>query len=282
MSAPDYPQQIRQWRSQRIAQLLAPDGWLGVTGFGWLEPGANRIGSGAGNDIVFPGGPAHVGVVTLAADGAAWLTLAAGSNAEVDGERPCACEVRLFDDADPGRAPSVVRIGPTRLQLIHRDGRKGLRARDDTAAARVRFAGLGYFAIDPAWRVTADWLPFSTPCKLGMHRRLGTAGTVDVPGQARFSVHGRTHTLLPYRERPGAELLFVMADLTSGAQTCATARFLYAASPVDGKLVLDFNRAHNPPSAFTPYANCPVAPPENTLDLAVCAGEQRYRGHERA
>ena len=56
----DYPQQIRQWQAQRLADLLAPSSWLSLTGFGWLQPGDNRIGSAADNDIVFQNGPAHL------------------------------------------------------------------------------------------------------------------------------------------------------------------------------------------------------------------------------
>lgn len=273
----DYAQQIGQWRSQRLAELLAPSGWLSLTGFGWLAPGDNRVGSGAGNDIVLQGGPAHLGVVTLTQDGEVWIRLAAGSAAKVDGK--ALREARLFDDGGVGRTPSMVSFGTASLYVIHRDGRKALRARDDAAAGRVQFPGLDYFEIDPAWRVTADWMPYATPCKLSLHRRLGSVSTVDVPGKARFRLLGQTYTLLPYQEKPGGDLFFVLADQTSGEETYDKARFLYASAPVDGKLVLDFNKAHNPPSAFTPYANCPIAPPENTLALRVTVGEKRYRGH---
>jgi uncharacterized protein (DUF1684 family) len=275
--ASDYPQQIRQWQAHRLAQLLAPSGWLGLTGFGWLKPGANRIGSGADNDIVFQGGPAHLGVITLADSGVASLHLADGSDATIDGKS--LRTATLCDDATLGATPSIVRFGTASLYLINRDGKKAVRVRDDQAALQVPFSGLEYFAIDPAWRVMADWIPNAVPAKLVLKRRLGSASTVDVPGTASFRLHDRTHTLLPFQEKPGADLFFVFADATSGGETCATARFLYAARPVDGKLVLDFNQAHNPPSVFTPYANCPIAPPENTLALRVAAGEKRYRGH---
>lgn len=276
----DYLQQIRQWQAQRLAQLLAPSGWLSLTGFGWLEPGENRVGSAADNDIVVQGGPARLGVVTLTASGEVWIRLAADSDAKIDGKS--LRQARLFDDAGIGTAPSIVTFGTASLYVIHRDGRKALRVKDDAAAERVQFSGLDYFAIDPAWRVVADWIPFTNPYKLGLSRRLGSVSTVDVPGSARFHLLGGTHTLLPYQEKPGGDLFFVLADQTSGKETYDTARFLYASPPVNGKLVLDFNKAHNPPSAFTPYANCPIAPPENALALRVMGGEQRYRGHGAA
>lgn len=273
----DYLQQIGQWQSQRLAHLLAPSGWLSLTGFGWLKPGDNRIGSAAENDIVFQSGPAHLGVVTLTRSGEVCIRLVADSNAKIDGKS--LHEARLFDDACVGKTPSIVSFGTASLYVIHRDGRKALRVKDDEAAARMQFSGLDYFAIDPAWRVIADWIPYATPYMLSLSRRLGTVSTVDVPGKALFWLLGRMHTLLPYQEKPGGDLFFVLADQTSGEETYDKARFLYASPPVNGKLVLDFNKAHNPPSAFTPYANCPMAPPENELALRVIVGEKRYRGH---
>jgi uncharacterized protein (DUF1684 family) len=73
------------------------------------------------------------------------------------------------------------------------------------------------------------------------------------------------------------ELWFIFRDLTSGDTTYPAARFLYTSLPKDGKVVLDFNRAENPPCAFNPYATCPLPPPENRLDLAVESGEKAYR-----
>ena len=72
------------------------------------------------------------------------------------------------------------------------------------------------------------------------------------------------------------QLFLIFADATSGKETYGAARFLYAEMPRDGRIVLDFNKAYNPPCAFTPYATCPLAPPENRLDLRVTAGELKY------
>jgi uncharacterized protein (DUF1684 family) len=276
----DYPQQIERWQAQRLAHLLAPSGWLSLTGFGWLQPGANRVGSAANNDIVLRSGPAHLGVVTLTQSAEVWLRLTTGNDASIAGV-PLR-EARLYDDASVEPAPTIVNFGTASLYVIDRDGRKALRVRDDAAAWHVQFSGLDYFAIDPAWRLTADWMPFATPYKLSLKRRLGSVSTVEVPGQARFRLHGRTHSLLPFQEKPGGDLFFVLGDQTSGQETYEYARFLYAAPAVDGRLLLDFNKAHNPPSAFTPYANCPMAPPENRLGLRVTVGEKRYRGHRAA
>jgi uncharacterized protein (DUF1684 family) len=273
-----YPQQIEQSRADRVKRLTGPDGWLSLIGLEWLQAGDNRVGSAADNDIVLKAGPAHLGTVTLSKDGSTHITLAKDSGATIDGK--AVNEATLVDDmhVTGDAAPTLVSFGPANFYVIDRDGRRALRVKDSEAAARKNFVGIDYFPIDPSWRIVADWVPFDPPHDLQMGSVIGTIDTVKVPGKAVFKRDGHTYELLPYQEEPGGELFFVMADRTSGKETYGAARFLYAALPQNGKVVLDFNKAYNPPCAFTPFATCPLAPPENRLDLSVTAGEKKYRG----
>ncbi|HTV86659.1 MAG TPA: DUF1684 domain-containing protein [Dyella sp.] len=278
-AAPDaYQQSIEQWRAKRVANLNAPDGWLSLIGLEWLQQGANRVGSAADNDIVLQAGPAHLGVVTLDKDGKLHIALAHGVDARIDGKS--LREATLIDDAHAtGQAkPTTVTFGSASFYVIDREGRKALRVKDTTAATRQHFLGIDYFPIDPSWRIVADWVPFDPPHDLQIGSVIGTIETQKVPGKAVFQRDGHTYELLPYQEEPGGELFFVLADRTSGHETYGAARFLYAALPVNGKVVLDFNQAYNPPCAFTAFATCPLAPPENRLDLRITAGEKKYRG----
>jgi uncharacterized protein (DUF1684 family) len=277
--SPDgYQQSIEQWRALRVARLTAADGWLSLIGLEWLQEGANKVGSAQDNDIVLQAGPAHLGVVTLDKAGQVHITLADGISATVDGK--VVHEATLIDDAHAtGNAvPTTVAFGTANFYVIDREGRKALRVKDSATAARQHFLGIDNFPIDPSWRIVADWVPFNPPHDLQMGSVIGTIDTVKVPGKAVFTRDGHTYELLPYQEEPGGELFFVLADRTSGHETYGAARFLYAALPVNGKLVLDFNKAYNPPCAFTSYATCPLAPPENRLDLRITAGEKKYRG----
>ncbi|RDI99777.1 DUF1684 domain-containing protein [Dyella solisilvae] len=269
-------QQVQQWQQQRLASLTAPNGWLTLIGLEWLKEGANRIGSAAGNDIVLKAGPAHLGVVTLAKNGSLHLVLDAHSGATVDGK--AVHEATLVDDAHAGESgPTLVSFGSASFIVISRDGRLALRVKDSDAETRAHFAGLDYYPIDPTWRIVADWVPFDPPHELEIGSVLGTINKEKVPGKAVFHRDGHTYELMPIQEEPDS-LFFVIADRTSGRETYGAARFMYADLPKDGKVVLDFNRAYNPPCAFTPYATCPLAPPENRLDLAITAGEKKYRG----
>ncbi|WP_199100695.1 DUF1684 domain-containing protein [Dyella sp. ASV21] len=272
----DFVQQTQQWRDKRLASLTAPNGWLSLIGLDWLKEGANRVGSAADNDIVLKAGPAHLGVVTQAKDGSLHIVLDPHSGATVDGKP--VHEAVLVDDAHAGDAgPTNVAFGSASFLVIERDGRKALRVKDAHAETRTHFVGLDYYPMDPSWRIVADWVPFDPPHELEIGSVLGTINKEKVPGKAVFHRDGHTYELMPIQEEPDS-LFFVIADRTSGRETYGAARFMYADLPKDGKVVLDFNRAYNPPCAFTPYATCPLAPPENRMDLSVTAGEKKYRG----
>ena len=271
----DYLVSVEQWRARRIARLTAPDGWLSLIGLHWLEPGPNTLGSAAGNAIVLAKAPAHLGVVEWRADGTLLLQLAPGSGALVDGEAKS--QATLRDDRDPN--PTRVSFGSLNFVVLDRGGRKALRVRDADAETRTRFSGIESFPVDPAWRIVADWIPFDPPQTLETANVIGQMERYPVPGRAVFERDGHRHELLPVIEVPGDEQLFlIFADGTSGRETYGAARFLYADPPRDGKIVLDFNQAYNPPCVFTAFATCPLAPPENRLDLRVTAGEKKYRG----
>ncbi len=269
-----YAREIAAWRARRVAQLAAPDGWLALVGLEWLRPGPNRIGTAPDNDIVLAVGPAHLGTITLA-DDRARLRVAPGIEATFDDTRRAEAELR--DDAGGGGQPTVVRFGTASLALIARDGRKGVRLRDSEAATRTQFRGLDYFPLDPTWRVEAAWVPAETARTLPIPTTLGASRERPVLGKAVFVRGGRRHELIAVGERADA-ISFVLADRTSGVETYGGARFLTPDHAGDGGLILDFNKATNPPCAFTPFATCPLAPPENRLDLRIVAGEKNYAG----
>ncbi len=269
-----YRQEVEAWRSGRLQRLTAADGWLSLIGLHWLKEGVNRVGSAADNDIVLTAGPAHFGSVTLRR-GRAAIELDPASGATIDAREQRTA--RLRDDAR-GR-PTVIAAGSVSFYLVERNGRYGLRVKDSQAKTRTEFAGIEHFPVDPSWRIEARWVPLRPVGKLETPNVLGLSDVYPVPGKAVFERDGKTFELLPVIEVPGdKELFLIFADRTSGRETYGGARFLYAPMPKDGKIVLDFNKAYNPPCAFTPYATCPLAPPENRLDLAVTAGEKRYRG----
>jgi hypothetical protein len=108
---------------------------------------------------------------------------------------------------------------------------------------------------------------------------INTVEPMANPGVVVFRKDGKTYRLEALDEGDG-QLFLIFSDRTSGKTTYGAGRFLYADPPKDGMTVVDFNQAYNPPCVFTHYATCPLPPPENRLDIAVTAGEKKYRGPE--
>jgi uncharacterized protein (DUF1684 family) len=164
--------------------------------------------------------------------------------------------------------------------VIERGGRFGIRLRDLDNPARVAFKGLRWFAVDEGYQVTARFMPYSTLKMIPVQNVLGETEMMPSPGFALFEREGKEHRLEGVFEEPGAtQLFFIFKDATSGKETYPGGRFLYSDLARNGHLVLDFNRAYNPPCAFTAYATCPLPPPQNWLELRVEAGELAYGSH---
>ncbi|HUM02738.1 MAG TPA: DUF1684 domain-containing protein, partial [Thermoanaerobaculia bacterium] len=105
---------------------------------------------------------------------------------------------------------------------------------------------------------------------------LGSVDSEKCPGALVFEIDGKTYRLDPVLEKGETELFVIFGDRTNGKETYGAGRFLYVPPPVDGRTVLDFNKSYNPPCAFTPYATCPLPPPENKLTIPIPAGEKAY------
>jgi uncharacterized protein (DUF1684 family) len=269
-----YEREVRDWRHERQERLLRPDGFLSLVGLHWLNPGATYVGSAQDNGTRLALGPPQIGMLDVRKDGTVTLRVADGAEVTVDGE-PAEGTVALVPDSK-GK-PTVVGFnrGDASFVLIERGGRFALRVRNAMARTRTSFPGIDYFEIDPGFRFEARFEAHPPGKTIDIVNMLGMVEPMANPGRVLFEKDGKPYSLEALDEGDG-ELFFVFADRTSGHQSYPASRFLYAkpAGP-DGKVVLDFNRAYNPPCAYTPYSTCPMPPPENRLDLAVTAGEKK-------
>jgi uncharacterized protein (DUF1684 family) len=265
------------WRIRRVEDLLRADGWTSLVGLHWLELKAHYVGSGEriGNGVRFAFGPEKMGMVSRDAAGRWWFTPESGVALTYNGE-PLKGRVRLDSDQDP--EPSVIGFdeGKGQVTLLRRGDRSALRVKHADAPTRLQFAGVQHWPTDPAWRITGRFIAHPVGKTLPIGDIVGTRSDSPNSGMVEFEKDGRTFRLEALGE-PGRELFFVFADRTSGHGSYPAGRFLEAQWPgADGKVVLDFNQAYNPPCAFTLFATCPLPPPENRLDLAVNAGEKNY------
>lgn len=269
---------IDQWREQRATGLQREYGWLSVVGLYWLDEGMQRLGSDPAAEIRLPEGygPQIAGTIELE-DGVLTLRAADGVHFTIDGEPVVERVLRTDAEGDP----DLIYLGALRIVALARGDRFALRVRDPASPARRDFAGLEYFDPAPAWRIEARWKPFDPAREVEIPNVLGTTYTGWAPGRAEFEVDGETYSLVPTVENPNdleEPLFFVFGDKSNGAATYGGGRFLSAAPPRAGHVVLDFNRAVSPPCAFTPHATCPLPLAENRLPFVVPAGEKTYAG----
>ena len=272
-----YRSEVEKWRANRVRRLTADDGWLTVVALSWLEEGDNRIGSAPANRVVLPAGkaPALLGTIRLA-KGKATLTVAPGARVTHDGKP--VTSIALATDA--GGDPTIVVHGTLSFYLIERSNRVGVRVKDSDSTARRSFHGIESYAIDPKWRVPATFAPYRPKKEVAIPNILGGVTQEPSSGAVVFSVEGREYRLDAVDEEGEEDLFLIFADRTNGETTYGAGRFLYARRPgADGKTVVDFNKAYNPPCAFTAFATCPLPPPQNRLPIAVTAGEKRYGNH---
>jgi uncharacterized protein len=257
-----HAQEIRKWQENRDSRLRREDGWLSLVALHWLEPGKNKI---------EPFGTLTLqnGTVTLDPDPDAKVTI---------DQKPATGKVELRDDSDDN-GPTIVHAGKVNFQIIKRGDRFGVRVKDPDAKTRLEFKRLEYFPIDPKWRVVAQFQPYQPARQIPIVDVTGMVSNQTVPGALVFDVDGESYRLDAIAEPGSRELFVILKDATSRDATYPAGRYLYVPRPgVDGKLIVDFNKAYSPPCAFTPYATCPLPPRQNRLPLRIEAGE-KYSAH---
>ena len=267
----DYLQEIAAWRAEREARLQTDTGWLTVVGLHWLEQGPNSVGSSAKAAVVLPRpAPETVGTITLRGTRAEFVA-ADGVRVTSKG-RPVR---RIVTDEDV-----PLELGPLTFFVIERGSRVGVRVRDRNAETRRNFHGLRWYGADPRWRVSATLDAPPPDRKITIANVVGDRMDVESAGELVFTLNDRELRLEALYETPAHDELFVMfKDRTNGDATYGAGRYMYPPLPVNGIVELDFNKAYNPPCAYTAFATCPLPPRQNWLPVPIEAGEKSYGDH---
>ena len=260
---------VQAYRDARLWRLTAPTGWLALVNKTWLSEGTATLGSAPDATIVIPGAPARLGTVTRTG-AQVRFDVAPGLSARARGNLFQSLVMR----SDAETPPDEILIGTLHIELIRRGDDLALRVRDPENPARKSFPGIPCFDLAPAWRIVARYQPRADALFVDIADSDGRPQRYLSPGTAFFEVAGKPCQLQLFTESDQRRLFILFTDATNAKQTYGAGRFLYAPLPADGEVVLDFNKAFNPPCAFTPFASCPVPPAANRLDLAVEAGEK--------
>src|SRR5712691_902333 len=268
--------EIEGWRARRRARLQSPEGWLALVGLGWLEEGENSMGSDPASRVMLPRGRAPARLGSIAVRGGRVRFVAAPGVAVTHAGRPVTTLDLVDDQAGD---PTVLWVGSVSFHLISRRGGLAVRVRDSESPRIAELRGLEYFPVDPRWRLQARFHPHDEPLSLFVPNVLGTGETMRSSGTLEFDAGGSPRRLNTFLETGETELFIVFGDLTNSGETYEGGRYLYAPPPdANGHVLIDFNKAYNPPCVFTPYATCTLPVPEDRLALRIEAGEKRYSG----
>jgi len=268
----DYEKEIKSWHQNRIEGLKKENGWLNLAGLFWLEEGRNSFGGNTDNKIVFPKerSKAFLGDIILS-KGEVFVETKADVNVFNENEK--IEKLKLF----PAEKSIILNHNTLSWFVIKRGERFAIRLRDLESPFLKEFHGIETFQIDPKWKLKAKFVPTEGK-KIAILDITGKTSQQDSPGVLIFTIAGKEYKLDALGE--GEELFVIFGDKTNKKETYGAGRFVYTAKPdADGFIYLDFNKAHNPPCAFTPYATCPLPPKQNLLPIEIKAGEKNYGNH---
>jgi hypothetical protein len=269
-----YRETLERWRAHKQAELLSDEGALTWAGLFVLREGRNTIGIDTSHDVILP---AHVTATTIGhidfRAGQAELIVTDGAPVTVNGERVTTLSLQ----SDATGKPTIIHIGAANLLILKRGEQYLVRVRDTLSDARRNFKGREWFPIHEAWGVTATFAPHHPPKPITITDIIGVVSQKFSPGYAVFTWQGQELRLDAEPRAHG--LFFNFRDATNGISTYPSGRFLYTDLPREGKVMLDFNTAYNPPCAFTDFATCPLPPPQNHLSISIEAGEQYHGAH---
>jgi len=260
-----FAREWRDWHDRQQARLAAPHGFLAITSLHWLDDTPQRFADAPG---AWSAGPQGVRVL-----------LEEGEELVVD-------RVAVHGDYRFGVLAERASLFPTSgnavIEVAKRGGHDILRPRHPENPLRLGFAGTPAYDPHPHWAVTGQYVPFDEPHPTTVGAAVeGLQHVYDAPGRVHFELAGETLSLTVFDGHAPGSLLALFTDATSGVTTYAASRALQIAPPApDGTVHLDFNRATNPPCAYTDLATCPLPPAENRLRIAVEAGEKIPHEHQ--
>jgi uncharacterized protein len=272
-----YTSEIETWHQKRVEDLMGPNGWLNLVGLFWLNEGINTFGSGEKNNIIFPKGkiPDRAGFFLLKQN---TVTLEPAPDVKITSMgNPIKSAVVFHPDSARAIAQEYESL---QWFIIKRDDKFGVRVRDFKSSGIEKFTGIERYPVDPAWRLEANFEKAADSTRtIDITNVLGQTTPQKSPGSLVFTIEGKEYRLDVIKEG-GEEYFVIVGDATNTKETYGAGRYMYVKKPgPDGNTFIDFNKAYNPPCAFTEFATCPLPPKQNVLDVAITAGEKNYGVH---
>ena len=275
-----YLAEIAQWDKARIAALKDPNGWLNLEGLFWFKNGVNSFGSASTNDLVYDNAafPKHMGDFIYENGKVFWKDAGKEKITIKDKAGLKISDYSALNLLSETEGTYTSQWKDFVWIVIQREDKVGVRFRNLKAKTLLEFKGIERFPADAKWRIKAKVIP-QNQNPLMIMNVLGQNTAQKHGGQLVFEIEGKTYQLDAIDEG-GIRLFVTFADATSGKTTYGSGRFIELEKPdASGYTYIDFNKAYNPPCAFTEFATCPLPPPQNRLSIAIPAGEKKYGHH---
>ncbi|HEY5729416.1 MAG TPA: DUF1684 domain-containing protein, partial [Anaerolineales bacterium] len=173
--------------------------------------------------------------------------------------------------------PSFITWNETLRMVVHEHGDNlGIRIWDNERQERFSLPPLKWFPLNKHFRISARYKRYKNSQVMDHPDAFGELVEDRIDGYVTFRFEGKTYKLDASESKSG-KLFIKFRDETGKTESYPPSRYYYTEPVKNGRVTIDFNYAYNPPCAFTPYASCIFAPPQNTLPFRVEAGEM-YRG----
>lgn len=262
-----------KWQKTRLESLTKPHSWLSLVAMEWLYPGDNTIGSGPENSIKLTSGPKQLGRFILQVDNSIRFVPAEMNQITVNNQ-PVTKPIDVYPDTHP-QGPTVFQVATYEFYVVDRK-KMALRIKDSEAETRLNFQGLNYFPEQVSYRINANFIPYRPAKTIQTVNVMGQLYDEPSPGRLEFTLNGQKLSLDAFDG--GDSYYLVFGDKTNGRTTYGPGRFLYSEGLAneEGQVELDFNKAYNPPCAFTAYSTCTLPPLQNRLNTEIKAGEKKY------
>ena len=271
MTTDEIKASVLEWRKERTERLRTNErSWFGLAGMQWLKKGENTFGSSKTCDFVLPEGAPEVagvfefnnGKVTLRAHEGVTLTCNGGALPEGP----------LRDDQMD--EPDYIVLNNLIFVVIKRGKSTLIRMWDADHPNRKSLTDLSFYDYNEKFYIQAKYVGYA-PSKLVTQKDIiGEISDTDMISYVVVEWEGKEYHL--DAEDAGDGLFIAFRDTTNAKSTYAGGRYLLTEKPKDGKIMIDFNRAYNPPCAYTVYATCTLPSADNRLQFPVEAGEKKY------
>ena len=252
-----YADDWSRWHDDLERRRADPHGSLSITGMYWLTGTPQRFDDVPGSWAEGPDG------VTV--------TLGPGEELTVGGVRLTG--EHHFGPVDEEGVEAA--FGDALAEIARRGSSYIVRPRHPTNPQLLAYAGTPAYAPAEEWIVPGRFVRFDGTQEVKMGTVVdGLDDIVESPGRVVFTLAGQELALTVFTE--AGQFVAFFADPTGGTTTYPAGRRLRIAEPgPDGSVVVDFNRATNPPCAYTEFATCALPPVENRLPVPIEAGERR-------